>query len=172
MGRAHAGHDRRDGVTTDVHRSGDLPDPARRLLDESRRLAPRWLRRVALEAAARGGVDLDADDPELAAVVTAAADRLVAELDDLLATDVDDQRTNPLSLFRRAVAGPTSFLIERGARPPAVDPFAMARFPDDVFALGPASWSDVDPELHDPGITWGAWKAMTVLRRRRQEGLR
>jgi hypothetical protein len=41
-----------------------------------------------------------------------------------------------------------------------------------VFGLGPASWTDVDPELHEPGITWGAWKAMTVLRRRRDEGLR
>ena len=55
---------------------------------------------------------------------------------------------------------------------PARESFAAAHFPDDVFGLGPAAWSDVDPELHDAGITWGAWKALTILRRRRDAGLR
>ena len=31
---------------------------------------------------------------------------------------------------------------------------------------------DVDPALHEPGIVWGAWKAKTILDRRRAEGHR
>jgi hypothetical protein len=38
--------------------------------------------------------------------------------------------------------------------------------------LGPATWSDVHPDLQEPGLAWGAWKAMVVLRRRRDEGRR
>jgi hypothetical protein len=159
-------------VTTGVHRGEELPEPAQLLLDASGRLAPRWLRRVTLAAAARGGTALDADDPELSRVVDTAVGRLLDDLGALLASDVDEQRTNPLSIFRQAVTGPTELLLRRGVRPPTTDRFAAEHFPGDVFGLGPASWTDVDPELHEPGITWGAWKAMTVLRRRRDEGLR
>lgn len=158
-------------MTKDVHDPGPA-EPARELLDATARLAPSWLRRVTVAAAARGGVSIAPDDPQLTAVVESAAQRLVSDLAELLARDVDEQRTNPLSLFRDAVAAPTDLLIARGARPPGVDRFEADHFPRDVFGLGPASWSDVDPELHEPGITWGAWKAMTVLRRRRDEGLR
>jgi hypothetical protein len=35
-----------------------------------------------------------------------------------------------------------------------------------VYGLSPATWTDVDPDLHEPGIVWGAWKAKTVLDRR------
>jgi hypothetical protein len=52
------------------------------------------------------------------------------------------------------------------------DDFQRERFPDDVYDLAPATWSDLDPALHDPGITWGAWKAKIVLDRRRAEGKR
>jgi hypothetical protein len=49
---------------------------------------------------------------------------------------------------------------------------ANRQVPDDLYGLGPATWSDIDPAMHDPGIAWGAWKAMTVLQRRRDEGRR
>lgn len=159
-------------MTSDVQEDDAPPPPARELLEVTTRVAPSWLRRTTLAAAARGGVTIAPDDAELVAVVGAAVERLVADLSELLATDVDEQRTNPLSLFRHAVAGPTRLLLARGARPPAPDRFAADHFPEDVFGLGPATWSDVDPELHEPGLTWGAWKAMTVLQRRRDEGLR
>lgn len=159
-------------MTIDVHHGDGSSEPADSLLDAVRRVAPRWLERVTVTAAARGGITLTADDDELSTVVDAAVAQLVTELAALLATDVDEQRTNPLSLFRRATVRPTAFLLARGARPPTPDRFAEEHFPDDVFHIGPASWIDVDPELHEPGITWGAWKAMTVLRRRRDEGLR
>ena len=159
-------------MSSDVHDARDLPEPARVLLDETARVAPGWLRRVTVAAASRGGVSISQDDDELNSVIVAATRRLVDDLADLLATDVDEQRTNPLSLFRDSVAAPTRFLLDRGVRPPVADRFAADHFPGDVFALGPAAWSDVDPSLHEPGITWGAWKAMTVLRRRREEGQR
>lgn len=159
-------------MTTDVQHGGDATDPARALLDAARRVAPGWLRRETAAAAARGGITIAPDDPDLVAVVDTAAGRLLDDLAALLDTDVDEQRSNPLSVFRRAVAGPTELLLRRGARPPAREPFAAAHFPDDVFGLGPAAWADVDPELHDAGITWGAWKALTILRRRRDAGLR
>ena len=52
------------------------------------------------------------------------------------------------------------------------DEFEERAFPDDVYRLSPATWSDVDPSLHEPGIIWGAYKAKTVLDRRRAEGKR
>ncbi|MFP5487301.1 MAG: hypothetical protein ACLGHQ_03230 [Acidimicrobiia bacterium] len=159
-------------MTTPVHDERDLPEPARRLLESAQRLAPAWLHRTTLAAASRGGVQLGPDDPDLTDAIDVAVDRLLVELRELVTTDVDEQRSNPLSLFRHAVREPTALLLARGARPPVTDPFVADRFPDDVFGLGPASWGDVDPELHEPGITWGAWKAMTVLGRRRDEGLR
>jgi hypothetical protein len=99
-------------------------------------------------------------------------ERLLHDLEHLLRTDVDAQRTNPLSLFRSAVVGPNRWLLERGVRPPGADPYVAERFADDVFGLGPATWSDIHPDLHEPGIAWGAWKALTVLRRRHDEGRR
>lgn len=155
-----------------MHHGDGSPDPADALLDAARRVTPRWLERVTLAAAARGGVILTPNDDELSTVVAVAAAQLVTDLAALLAIDVDEQRTNPLSLFRQATAGPTAFLLARGARPPAPERFVQEHFPHDVFHIGPAAWTDIDAELHEPGITWGAWKAMTVLRRRRDEGLR
>jgi hypothetical protein len=50
--------------------------------------------------------------------------------------------------------------------------FDRETFPDDVYGLSPATWSDIDESVHDPGLFWGAWKAKTVLDRRRDEGRR
>lgn len=105
-------------------------------------------------------------------VISGLVANLLEELRDLLATDVDDQRSTPLSLYRNAVATPTSLLRAAGVSPPVLDPFVANSFPDDLYGLGPATWSDIDPAMQEPGLTWGAWKAMTVLQRRRAEGLR
>jgi hypothetical protein len=146
-----------------------LREPATVLLETSRRVVPGWLRRVTVAAGERGGVDV-AVDAELEATVTRAAAGALDRLAELLATDVDDQRTTPLTVFRSAVGGPTEFLLARGARPPART--TAGGDAGDVFGLGPATWSDIDPDLHEPGLRWGAWKAMTVLGRRRDAGLR
>lgn len=159
-------------MTSRVQGPAELPEPAAELLASVRRTAPGWLARVTRAAAARGGVTIAPGDPELDGVVAAATERLLDDLEALLATDVDEQRTNPLSLLRAAVTGPTDLLRRRDVPPPAPDAFLAEHFPRDTYGLGPATWADVDPSVHATGIAWGAWKAMTVLRRRREEGRR
>ena len=148
-----------------------LPEAAADLLEAAARVTEPWLRRSIERAAGAGGVaTTDWDDLDTVVVDTAAD--LLAALERLLATDVDEQRNNPLSLFRGAIEAPTALLRAHGVPEPHLDQFAADHFPDDPYQLGPATWNDVDDELQTPGLTWGAWKAMTVLQRRRDEGVR
>lgn len=147
----------------------DHADPPSELLEVAERVVPRWLARCVTDRARLAGVDIAAHAAKIDAIVAAETERLLADLRALLAADVDEQRTNPLSLFRRATAGPTEVLRSLGVPPVHRDRFATEQFPDDLYALTPATWADVDPALHEPGIAWGAWKALTVLRRRRQQ---
>jgi len=87
-------------------------------------------------------------------------------LRELLATDVDQQQTTPLSVLRSAVRFPTHVLADGGVPAPDRDDFDASRFPDDPYRLTPASFADIDPELGPIGITWGAAKAFEVLQRR------
>ena len=103
----------------------------------------------------------------IAAARTEAIVATVVELRDALALDVDEQRQNPLSILRAAVRYPTSVLRAAGALPVARDEFDERAFPDDVYALTPAAFSDFGRAVHDAGITWGAAKAHMHLRRRR-----
>ena len=89
------------------------------------------------------------------------------QLTALLAADVDEQRSNPLALLRAAVRFPTAVLRDAGVPGRPRDEFSMRSFPDDAYDLTPATWADVDPSLHEPGIEWGAWKAQQHLRRHR-----
>ena len=101
-----------------------------------------------------------------------AADEAVAviipKLRKLLATDIAEQRANPLDLLRSAVAWPTGVLRDAGVAPVDRDEFDERAFPEDHYALSPASFGDIDPTLHEPGLTWGAAKAHVHLRRRRE----
>jgi hypothetical protein len=155
-------------VDRDVH----LPEPAAELLAVAVAVIPDWMRRITVQAAAAGGVDATVSGDSLDAMIDAESNRLGEQLGQLLAADVDAQRTNPLSLFRSAVAAPTDWLCSIGVPTPSPDRFVAERFPDDVYGLGPATWADIDQRLHEPGLVWGAWKAMTVLRHRREDGLR
>lgn len=149
----------------------ELP-PAEELLAVAAEVTPAWLRRITIQAATIGGFEADRFEASLESMIEAESARLVQQLTDLLATDVDQQRTNPLALYRAAVAAPTELLRSIGVPPPPADVFIAERFPNDVYQLGPASFGDIDPRLSQPGLVWGAWKAMTVLHRRRDEGLR
>lgn len=150
-----------------------LDDPAAELLRVAADVVPGWLLRITTGACARAGFRLDPSDRDVVdRMVDDTSSSLIAALRDLLATDVDEQRTTPLTLFREAVAAPTAVLDQLGVAPPPPDPFGGERFPHDRFGLGPAAWTDVDPSLHQPGLVWGASKAMTVLTRRRDAGLR
>ena len=96
--------------------------------------------------------------------VTAAAD-VGAELRRLLDTDIDEQWTTPLDLVRSAVRYPTALLVELGVPPVERDEFSVRRFPQDMYALAPASFADLDPSLAEIGIAWGAAKAFEHKRR-------
>jgi hypothetical protein len=144
-------------------------DPATALADAIEAVIPGWVERCVARRAAGAGRTLD---PELARAASDAGARARSEVGArvrrLLALDIDEQRTNPLSLLRDAVRYPTAVLRDAGV--PAVvgrDEFAIRAFPDDEYDLAPATWADVDPSLRDPGITWGAWKAYTHLSRHR-----
>ena len=96
-----------------------------------------------------------------------AAVEVGAELRRLMATDVDEQWTNPLSILRGAVRYPTAVLRHAGVPPIVRDDFDERHFPDDDYGLVPLAFADIDPALHDLGLAWGAAKAMAHLRRHR-----
>lgn len=129
---------------------------------------------VGLDAALVGWVErsiaerLPAAPAELA---TGAAERTrdaaLPELRALLLTDVDVQAAGPLGVLRNAVGEATMVLADAQVPRPRRDEFAVRNFPDDPYELGPATFDDVDPALHDLGLRWGAAKAHLVLTRRR-----
>jgi hypothetical protein len=90
----------------------------------------------------------------------------------LLETDLDQQRSNPLAILRTATRYPTQVLSAAGVPAVVREPFAVEAFPEDIYNLSPATWSDIDPALPEYGIAWSAWKAHEFLRRRRAEGKR
>jgi hypothetical protein len=101
------------------------------------------------------------------AVAARATDDVTSELRALLAVDVDAQTSNPMAVLRAAVRYPTEVLRAAGVAVVPRDEFAERTFPDDVYDLTPASFADVDPSLHEPGLRWGAAKAYAHLHRRR-----
>jgi len=94
-----------------------------------------------------------------------AAEDVGSEVRRLLAADIDEQWTTPLEIVRAAVRYPTAVLAELGVPPVARDEFSVRRFPEDVYGLSPASLADVDPDLAEPAIVWGAAKAFEHKRR-------
>ncbi|MGH9112379.1 MAG: hypothetical protein ACRDZN_08800 [Acidimicrobiales bacterium] len=134
---------------------------------------PGWVSRSVRSLLAAQGIALDEaladriDEAGRAAQVE-GADRARR----LLASDVDDQAGNPLSVLRGLVGHATAVLAAAGARSVPRDEFSERTFPDDVYDLTPASFADVDPKLHEPGLVWGAAKAHVHLARRRREGQR
>lgn len=134
----------------------------------------RWVTRVVASryeawSGAPPGAELRA-----AAELAAAAARTEVEpaVTALLRSDVDRQTSNPLALVRAAVRYPTAVLAGAGVPEVERDAFAERAFPEDRYDLSPASFADVDPELRELGLVWGAAKAHVILARRRREGRR
>ncbi|MGI8807013.1 MAG: hypothetical protein ACR2KK_04075 [Acidimicrobiales bacterium] len=128
---------------------------------------PGWVERSV--ARVLGAWQGDAADP---AVLTRAREEgrraaveVGAAVRALLEADIDEQRTTPLSLLRSAVRYPTGVLQEAGVPPVERDPFQVRLLPDDLYDLSPASFADVDPALAEPGLVWGAAKALAHRRR-------
>jgi hypothetical protein len=151
----------------------ELAGHAAALADAAVEALPGWVERcVEGRMVAFGGqVDAALRAAARQAGAAAAAD-VGARLRALLATDVDEQRTNPLSVLRSAARYPTEVLAAAGVPPVVRGAFDERAAPDDVYGLEPATWADIDPALHDLGTAWGAAKAFVVLARRRAEGRR
>lgn len=135
---------------------------------------PGWVERSVrtLVEAWDGPVDVGRSasiDADLLQAGAAAVARVMPPLRALLAEDVDRQQGNPLAIVRRAVPIPTELLAALGVPPVVRDAMAERQFPDDRYDLTPASFSELDPSLHEPGLMWGAAKAHVHLARRRDE---
>jgi len=111
----------------------------------------------------------DAPGPVVMAAAREAGQRAAGEVGAavraLVGADVDAQRTTPLALLRGAVRYPTQVLQDAGVPPIERDPFQERLLPDDLYDLSPASFADVDPALAEPGLAWGASKALAHRRR-------
>jgi hypothetical protein len=96
-----------------------------------------------------------------------AAEEVGGQVRALVDADIDDQRTTPLALLRTAVRYPTAVLRDAGVPPVERDPIQVRLLPDDDYDLSPATFADIDPALADPGMLWGADKALAHRRRHR-----
>lgn len=151
--------------------SDDLEPYSGALFDEVVRAVPAWLHRSIGALLDASGTVVDASvRARLDEVVDATRDHVARELSTLLAQDVDAQRSNPLHVLRQSTVGVTRLLEELGVPHVRRDEFDASSMPGDVYALGPLTWKDLSESVHDAGITWGAWKAATVMQRRRAEG--
>ena len=158
----------------------DLPGPsddemlavhAAVLADGIERALGPWVVRCVLERAEawRPGLGRTLVGPAEDAGRQAAAE-IGPEVRALLEQDVDAQATGPLAVLRSAVRFPSGVLAEAGVPHIVRDEFAERAFPDDGYGLAPATFADLHPALHEPGLVWGAAMAHVVLARRRAEG--
>ena len=147
----------------------DEIDPyVQQLIDAVRPVVPRWLERCVVQTSIRAtGACAPPLRAAAASMAATAAPEILGRLDALLTLDVDAQTTNPLSVLRWGVRFPTEVLESHAIPHARRDDFAVRAFPSDVYGLSPATWADVDESLQEPGLIWGAWKAKTVLGRRR-----
>jgi hypothetical protein len=132
---------------------------------------PGWVERSVRSVLADQGIAVDeALTARIDEAGRAAQAEGAARARQLLGTDIDAQAGNPLSVLRGLVGHATGVLDAAGAQPVVRDAFRERNFPDDVYDLTPASFADVDPALHEPGLVWGAAKAHVHLARRRRAG--
>lgn len=146
----------------------DVQQAGRHLAEAACAALPRWVSGCVASVLGAQGIEVT---PAIRASMDEAGSAAVAEvggrLRRLLAADVDDQDTTPLTLLRGAVRFPAAVLAAAGAGPVERDPFAVERFPDDVYGLSPASFADISPALAEAGLAWGAAKAWEHRRRHR-----
>jgi len=140
----------------------ELAAPARALADGIVAALPGWVERSVDE---RYRAALGPPPPDLVDAARRAGVEARARVRALLEADVDEQRTTPLSIVRRAVVYPTRVLAGAGVPGRERDPLDRAMFPDDTYGLTPASFADLNPQLTDVAIAWGAAKAWVHRRR-------
>lgn len=141
------------------------------LLDSVMRAAPEWIGRAMTNVVLDQRAELsDADRDAIDRATVSVVESIRIRLSQLLAQDVDAQSMNPLAVLRASTAAAAETLREMGLHEVHRDEFERASMPDDSYAIGPLTWRDLGEDVHEAGITWGAWKAATVLSRRRDEG--
>lgn len=86
-------------------------------------------------------------DDRRAAIIETVTIQTLSGLRQLLALDPEQQRTNPLTVFRRATAPITAHLEELNIPPVRRDEFEQRSFPEDIYGLYPATWADISEEL-------------------------
>ena len=143
-----------------------MEEHAAALADAIEAALPGWVERSVARVMTdwKGDVDDDVRRAAADAGREAVAD-VGPRVRELLATDIDEQRTTPLSLVRAAVRFPTAVLHAAGVPAVRRDEQQERLFPDDVYDLAPATFADVDPALAEVGIAWGAAKAFEHLQR-------
>jgi len=142
---------------------GRVEPHATALADAVEVALPGWVERCV---ARRAGSPAD---PAVTAAARDAGRRAAGDIGAavraLLALDIDEQRSTPLALLRGAVRYPTEVLRAAGVPPVERDPIQARLLPDDLYDLSPATFADVDPALAEPGLMWGAAKALAHRRR-------
>ena len=135
------------------------------------RSIPRWISTQVAEIASMSIDETTQEFQTALADVTKQTQQVATQnLLSLLATDVDAQQSNPLHVLRASTSYATQMLQDFGVEPARRDEYEVRAMPDDLFSIGPLTWRDLGEEVHDAGISWGAWKAATILTRRREDG--
>lgn len=111
------------------------------------------------------------ESPETTAMVDQAAEQARAELEPelraLLALDIDEQTTTPLTVARGATVHVNAVLESLGVPPAQRDEHARQLHPGDVYDLTPGGFVDFGDDVQTAGLTWGAAKAHVHKQRRR-----
>lgn len=140
-----------------------------RLLETSNEVVARWVDRLMRKHCD----DQKISDLIVGDLLSSVVARVNKEVDDnlreLLSLDVLEQRSNPLAIFRQATRPISDLLKTVGCAPVVRDEFDERSFPDDIFGLSPATWVDIDEMMVEPGIEWGAWKAATIMMRKKKQ---
>lgn len=140
-----------------------------RLLETSNEVVAQWVERLIRKHCDDQKIsDLVVGDL-LSSVVARVNREVHSNLHELLSLDVLEQRSNPLAIFRQATRSVSELLTQIGCTPKARDEFDERSFPDDIFGLSPATWADIDETMVEPGIEWGAWKAATIMMRKKKQ---
>jgi len=126
-----------------------------RLIDALVAAFPSYLRHRLDEMGVIAGSSIDD-------VIVAAADELSASLEAHLRSPAAAQTDSPLELVRRATVTITEALALMGLRPQPRDDWEKSRYPEDLFALYPASSRDLGEEVWRLHIGWGRSKAEAV----------
>lgn len=141
------------------------------LADRVEATVPGWIERLVLDRVRDWSGHVSAEvTTEAAAAAEATRHDDVPRMRALLEADIDRQMANPLEVLRGATRHAHEALARIGVPSVVRDDFSQRSFPGDDYDLVPATWADVDPSLHEPGLTWGAAKAFVHKARRRAEG--